>query len=96
MKVLVKNGFVYDEECKVWRNGDWCICKDRKYVEELVYNYNGGCRICWMNRKEYEVGMSYVLENCCDDGVWICRSVYDCLSIMRYENENWYDCEEDE
>ena len=96
MKVLVKNGFVYNEEIKGWENGDWCICKDGEYVKELVEGFYGGCRICWMNRRDYVEGSKYVLVNNCDDGVWICKSVYECLRIMKYENENWYGCEEDE
>lgn len=90
MKVLEKNGFEYNKETKCWENGDWCICKDGEYVVELVEGYYNGCRICWMNRRDYVRGSKYVLVNSCDDGVWICKSVYECLRIMRFENENWY------
>ena len=80
--MLVENGFVFDEEMNVWYFEDWCICKDRGYVEELRSDYNGGCRVCWMNKDRYVKGLEFVLVNDCDDGVWFCGSVEECLSII--------------
>ena len=87
MKVLVKNGFVYNEEINCWENGDWCICKDEEYVKELIEDYYNGCRVCWMNREDYVKDSKYVLVNNCDCGVWICNNVYECLRIIKCEEE---------
>lgn len=100
MKTLIKNGFKRVEisdwyKGEDWCKGDWLITKSKGYVDGLVYGYENGARICWMNKEEYKYGYKYVLTNTSDDGVWICKNVYECLRIMRHEDSTWYNNEEE-
>ena len=83
--MLREFGFEYDEECNVWRRDDWSICEDGECVEELKSDYEDGCRICWMNKDRYVDGLEFVLSDDCNDGVWFCGSVEECLSIIEEE-----------
>ena len=48
-------------------------------------DYEDGCRICWMNVDRYVDGLEFVLSDDCNDGVWFCGSVEECLSIIEEE-----------
>ena len=85
--MLKEFGFEYKEECDIWLYEDWSICISKNEVKKLKKMYDEGCRICWMNRDRYVRGLEFVLSDDCNDGVWFCGSVEECLSII--EEENW-------
>ena len=74
-----------DQYCLNINGVCWTLTKSRELVEELIDEYNGGSRVCIMTPRNYMA--KWVLQNLCDDGIWLCSKLEEAISYVEEDME---------